>query len=347
MDILSLAKDLFFQPAWDKLNADDYAQISQIFKRIFDKKLPNKEALPFLIQFPVKLPIPEMSKLVLEKTHSLQTTEVELLCKAFSILKFNTFFDNFILSGQGESIEIRPRKSKEQQVFGGEDEFILKHIQNYYTNELIISPNIECLNSLIKLKDQQLVEYFVQKIDIKQEAELFSLSSILSTQSDELKKKLLSKFKKLRYNVETAVGYSYLQNLVQTSLSFSDSTLGQQYFNKIIEFQIDDNKIIGLDDVVNCYADTIYFGPKNEYSVSLNELFVNGELNNLSYINTIIDKLVADNVTTKSKLLELFNLKEQDSKKDVFNKLNYHLTKSNTAPSGSQLAFTLLYKQYS
>ena len=347
MDILSLAKDLFFQPAWDKLNADDYAQISQIFKRIFDKKLPNKEALPFLIQFPVKLPIPEMSKLVLEKAHSLQSSEVELLCKAFSILKFNTFFDNFILSGQGESIEIRPRKSKEQQVFGGEDEAILKHIQNYFATELIISPNIECLNSLVKLKDQQLVDYFIQKIDIKQEAELFSLTSILNTQSDELKKKLLSKYKKVRYNVETASGYAYLKNLVQITISFSDSNLGQQYFNKIIEFQIDDKKIIGLDDVVNCYADTIYFGPKNEYSVSLNELFVNGELNNLSYINAIIDKLVTDNVTTKSKLLELFNLKEQDSKKDVFNKLNYHLTKSNTAPSGSQLAFTLLYKQYS
>jgi hypothetical protein len=95
-----------------------------------------------------------MSKLVLEKAHSLQTSEVELLCKAFSILKFNTFFDNFILSGQGESIEIRPRKSKEQQVFGGEDEAILKHIQNYFATELIISPNIECLNSLVKLKDQ-------------------------------------------------------------------------------------------------------------------------------------------------------------------------------------------------
>jgi len=347
MDILSLAKDLFFQPAWDKLNADDYAQISQIFKRIFDKKLPNKEALPFLIQFPVKLPIPEMSKLVIEKAHTLQASEVELLCKAFSILKFNTFFDNFILSGQGESIEIRPRKSKEQQVFGGEDEFVLKHIQNYFSNELIISPNIDCLNSLVKLKDQYLLEYFIQKVDFKQEAELFSLTTILTNQSDELKKKLLSKYKKIRYNVETTLGYSYLKNLVQATAAFSDSTVGQQYFNKIIEFQIDENKIIGLDDVINCYADTIYFGPKNEYSVSLNELFVNGELNNLSYINTIIDKLVADNVTTKSKLLELFNLKEQDSKKDVFNKLNYHLTKSNTAPSGSQLAFTLLYKQYS
>lgn len=347
MDILSLAKDLFFQPAWDKLSGDEYTQISQIFKKVFDKKLPNKEALPFLIQFPVKLPVPEMSKLTLEKSHTLQISEVELLCKAFSILKFNTFFENFILSDKGESIEIRPRKSKEQQVFGGEDEMVQKHIQKYYSTELIISPNIDCLNSLVKLKNQQLLDYFVQKIDIKQESELFSLTKILSSQSDDLKKKLLMKFKKLTYIIETEIGYSNLKNLVQLCLSFSDSTIGQQYFNKIIEFQIDNNKIIGLDDVVNCYADTIYFGPKNEYSVSLNELFVNGELNNLTYINSIIDKLVTDNVTTKSKLLELFNLKEQDSKKDVFNKLNYHLTKSNTAASGSQLAFILLYKQYS
>ncbi|MFM1756776.1 MAG: hypothetical protein RL621_1749, partial [Bacteroidota bacterium] len=43
----------------------------------------------------------------------------------------------------------------------------------------------------------------------------------------------------------------------------------------------------------------------------------------------------------------VFNLKEQDTKKDVFTKLNYHLNKTNTAPSGAQLAFILLYKQYS
>jgi hypothetical protein len=110
---------------------------------------------------------------------------------------------------------------------------------------------------------------------------------------------------------------------------------------------VDENTTITLDDVVNCYADTIYFGPKNEYSVVLTELFVNGELNNLNYVNSIIEKLLIDNVATKSKLLEVFNMKEQDSKKDVFNKLNYHLNKTNTSPSGAQLAFILLYKQYS
>ena len=61
----------------------------------------------------------------------------------------------------------------------------------------------------------------------------------------------------------------------------------------------------------------------------------------------IDEKLVTDNVSKKSKLLELFNLNEQDTKKDVFTKLNYHLAKTNTVPAGSQLAFILLYKQYS
>ena len=40
-------------------------------------------------------------------------------------------------------------------------------------------------------------------------------------------------------------------------------------------------------------------------------------------------------------------LNEHDTKNEVFIKLNYHLTKTNTSPSGAQLAFVLLYKQYS
>jgi hypothetical protein len=347
MDILSLAKDLFFQPEWDKLSAEQYSQISILFKRIFDKKLPNKEALPFLIQFPVKLPIPEMSKLTLEKTQSLTIAEIELLCSAFSIINFNAFFDLFILESNGENFDIRARKANETQIFGGEDELVLNHTKQFYAKELIISPNVECLNTFIKVKGQGLLEHLIQKVDVKAEAEFISLTNILQTQSDELKKKLFNKFKKIRYNVSNETGYSYLKTLVQSAISFADAAAGQALFNKIIEVQIDNNVIITLDDVVNCYADTIYFGPKNEYSVNLSELFVNGELHNLNFINSIIEKLATDGIANKSKLLEVFNLKEQDSKKDVFNKLNYHLNKTNTAPSGAQLAFILLYKQYS
>ena len=347
MDILSLANDLFFQPEWDKLGSEEYAQVSKLFKTVFNKKLPNKEALPFLLNFPVKLPIPEMSKLTIDKTHDLSVDEVELLSKAFDIINYNSFLEHFVLVQNAETISIRPKKANEVQIFGGEDESILNHTKQFYANDFIISPNLDCLVNMIKLKGQALVEMLTQKISVKSEEEFISLSQILLTQPDDVKKKLFNKVKKLKYNLATSTGYTYLKTLAQSALSFKDAIVGQELFKNIIEIQVDDNNTITLDDVVNCYADTIYFGPKNEYSVVLNELFVNGELNNLNYVNSIIEKLVNDNIATKSKLMEVFNFKEQDSKKDVFNKLNYHLNKTNTSPSGAQLAFILLYKQYS
>lgn len=347
MDILSLAKDLFFQPEWDNLNPEEYINLSKLFKRVFDKKLPSKESIQFLLQFPVKLPIPELSKLSLTKAHELSVLEVELLSKAFEIVNYTAFLDHFVLEQEGEVITIRTKKINETQIFGGEHEAILSHAKQFYGNDFIISPNIDCVADMIKLKGKLLVEQLIQKVSIKSEEEFVSISNILVTQPDELKKKLFTKVKKLKYNLSNATGYSYLKTIVQTAISFRENLVGQELFKSILEIQVDDSLTITLDDVVNCYAETIYFGPNNEYSVVLNELFLKGELNNLGYVQQIIEKLVADNVATKSKLLQVFNLKEQDTKKDVFNKLNYHLNKTNTAPSGAQLAFILLYKQYS
>jgi len=347
MDILSLAKDLFFQPEWDNLNPEEYINLSKLFKRVFDKKLPSKESIQFLLQFPVKLPVPELSKLTLSKAHELSVLEVELLGKAFEIVNYTAFLDHFVFEQEGEVITVRTKKINETQIFGGEHASILSHAKQFYGNDFIISPNIDCIADMIKLKDKLLVEQLIQKVSIKSEEEFISLSNILVTQPDDLKKKLFIKVKKLKFNLSNNTGYSYLKTIVQTAISFRESMVGQDLFKNILEIQVDDSLTITLDDVVNCYAETIYFGPANEYSVVLSELFVKGELNNLGYVHQIIEKLVADNVATKSKLLQVFNLKEQDTKKDVFNKLNYHLNKTNTAPSGAQLAFILLYKQYS
>jgi hypothetical protein len=346
LDILSLAKDLFFQPKWDELSADEYNQLSQLFKVVFDKKLPNKEALLFLVQFPVKLPIPELNKLSIDKEYSIELSDIELLCKAFTLINYNSFFDNFIVETKGESCSIRPKKVGDIQVYGGENEEVIVHVKNYFSKELIVSPNVECLQTAIKLKGQSLLEYFIQKVDIKNEIELSSLIALLHPQSDELKTKLWSRFKKVKFNIISNEGYNYLKLLVQSAISFTKSSTGAQIFEKLIEFQLNESKSIVLNDVVNFTAETIYFGPKNEYSVNLKELFVNGELENLIHIQSVIEKLVLDNIAQKSKLLQLFNLNEYDAKKEVFDKLNYHLTKTNTSPSGAQLAFVLLYKQY-
>lgn len=346
LDILSLAKDLFFQPKWDELPTEEYNQLSQLLKVIFDKKLPNKEALPFLVQFPVKLPVPELNKLSIDKAHSLDSSDIELLCKAFSIIQFNSFFENFIVEQNENAYTIRPKKVGDIQVYGGENEDIITHIKNHYSKELIISPSVECLQGSIKLKGQLLLEYFIQKVDVKNEIELSSLIALLQVQSDELKTMLWSKFKKIKFDNSTNGGYTYLKLLVQSAISYTNDIKGSQLLNKLVEININESKSIVLDDVVNYSAETIYFGSKNEYSVNLKELFVNGELENLGYVQTIIEKLISDNIASKSKLLQVFNLNDQDSKKEVFDKLNYHLAKTNTSPSGAQLAFVLLYKQY-
>jgi len=191
------------------------------------------------------------------------------------------------------------------------------------------------------------IEQLIQKVDLSNENELSSLIILLQSQSDELKSKLWSRFKKIKFNALTNFGYSYLKLLVQSTISYTNASYGAQIFNKLIVFQVTESKFIVLNDVVNFSADTIYFGQQNEYSIHLNELFLNGELENLNYINTIIDKLVSDNIAPKSKLVQLFCLSDYNSKKEVFDKLNYQITKTNSNPNRAQLLFVLLYKEYS
>ncbi len=347
LDILSLSKDLFYQPEWSKLTNEEYNQISSLFKSLFNKKVPTKESLPFLAQFPVKIPVPEIAELVLTASSTLSAHDIQVICKAFEVIKVTNLFDYFIIEAVGPDYIIRNKQPKETIIYGGEEELMLAHCQNFYGTELIVSPNVECLKAVIKLKDQFLVDYLLQKVDIKNEAEFISLADVLATKQDEIKKKLFNKFKKIKYNAETEAGYTYLKTLAKLAASFADQTQAQELLNKITELQVTETLTITLADVVNSYADTIYFGPKNEYSVVLKDIFVNGELDNLNYFEAFLEKLAIDGVANKARLLELFNLKEQDSKKEVFNKLNYHLAKTNTVAGGAQLAFILLYKQYS
>ncbi|MFM6993580.1 MAG: GldL-related protein [Sediminibacterium sp.] len=347
LDILSLSRDLFYQPEWIKLSSEEYNHITNLFKQLFNKKVPTKESLPFLAQFPVKIPIPEITELELSAAAKLEVHDVEVLCKAFEVIKVNNLFEHFIIEVVDADIVIRARQAKETIIFGGEDEALLAHCQVFYKNTLIISPNIDCLKPIIKLKDQFLVDHLIQKVNIQNDAELISLSDALVPKQDETKKKLFNKFKKVKYNTQNDAGYVYVKTLTKLAATFADQSMAQDLLNAIIEIQVNESLVITNADVVNSYADTIYFGPKNEYSVVLRDIFVNGELNNLDYFNSLIEKLASDNVANKTKLVELFGLKEHDSKKEIFNKLNYHLAKTNTVAGGAQLAFILLYKQYS
>ena len=346
LDVLSLSKDLFYQPEWNRFFDEEYLQLSSIFKRVFGKKLPTKEALSFLGQFPVKMPSATITDVVLDQPHVLTAEEIDLIYTAFDIIKVNNLFDYFVIEDKDGEFLIRNKKAKEIIIFGGEDEKILNHCKVYYNNALIITPNVECLRNLIKVKDNNLIDYLIQKLNLKSEEEFISLTTILQATSDDFKIKLFNRFKRFTYDFANDTGYIYLKHLALLATNFNDISLGHECFKKLLEIKINTDQTIVLDDVVNYFADTIYFGPKNEYSVVLKEIFINKELENITYVNSIIEKLSNDGIANKAKLLEIFNLKEQDSKNEIFNKLNYHLSKNNTAPTGSQLAFILLHKQY-
>ena len=231
--------------------------------------------------------------------------------------------------------------------YKSQNHVVLNLPPNKVGNDFHSSTNASQTNWQQEQLDIQRLEQLIQNIDYTNENELSSLITLLQSQSDELKSKLWSRFKKIKYNLATNSGYNYLRLLVQSTISFNNASFGAQIFNKLIEFQVSESKFIVLNDVINYSAETIYFGPQNEYSIFLSELFLNGELENLGYINSIIDKLVSDNVAPKYKLAQLFNLTEHNSKKEVFDKLNYHFTKTNTKPNRAQLLFVLLYNQYS
>ena len=231
--------------------------------------------------------------------------------------------------------------------FQGHNNLVLNLPTNQFAIDIPSSTNANHTIWQLEQLDILRLEQLIQKVDYTNENELSSLIILLQSQSDKLKSRLWSRFKKIKYNFSTNSGYSFLKLLVQSTISFSNSSHGAQIFNDLIEFQVTESKFIVLNEVINYSSETIYFGPQNEYSIHLNELFLNGELENLSYINTLIDQLVSDNVAPKYKLVQLFGLSEFNSKKEVYDKLNYHFSKSNIKPNRTQLLFVLLYKQYS
>ena len=103
---------------------------------------------------------------------------------------------------------------------------------------------------------------------------------------------------------------------------------------------------ININDVVNYSNEIVLFGQDDEYRIKLVELFPSDELDKLKYLQSLIDRLVVDNVGDVNSLNILLNLSKQDSSEDLLRKLNRHLSKNNKSATGAQLSFVLLCKVY-
>ena len=344
--ITSLIKDQYFQPQWIKLDENEYSNLTNIVKRVFDKKIATKESTLILSQFKVELPSLTMSDLQLKSPSELTENELDLLFTAMANINFTSLFDYFVVESFESKYQIRNKELNETVAFGGEDSSLIAHCNKYFSNTFKFTPAIPSLKSNVKLKTNDIVDYLVDNANVRSEEEFASLSNILMGAEDELKVKLFNKFKKVRFNIQTNAGYVHTKHLILLSLSFRDQQLGKQLFQQLFEVQVDENSVVLIEDLVNYNSNSIHFGPNNEYKIELNEVLLNGELKNFKSIDAMLDKLTAEASIEKNKLLDIFNLKDQNSKLKIFNKLNSHLEKTNTQPTGSQLAFILLYKQY-
>jgi hypothetical protein len=346
MDILTLTKDMFYHPSWVNLKLEEYAQLTQLFKKLFDKKLPSKDALPFLIKFPVAFPISEVDMLALDSAHVISLEEMEILWKSLNLIGATYLFEKAVIEQTATEVFIRPKKEFETQIFGGESAEVIVYAKKYHATSLIISPVQYYLQDAIILKEIELVKYLIAQSNIKDDEQVILLSNILNQKPDEIKILFWDRFDKITYDSKSGAGYLVLKAFVNAAAHFQSSKDASNLLLDKLEVITNNNEKITRNDVVNFSDEIVYFGNDKEYNVKLNELFSNGELAHLKYFEEIINKLAAEEVLTKDRLNQIFNLIKQDTVEDLLKTLNRHLAKTKTEPTGAQLSFVLLCKVF-
>jgi hypothetical protein len=346
MDILTLTKDMFYHPSWVNLKAEEYAQLTQLFKKLFDKKLPSKDALPFLIKFPVAFPVSDIDMLELDSAHEISLEEMEILYKSLNLIGTTYLFEKAVIEQANTEILIRPKKDFEIQIFGGESADVIAYAKKFHTAHLIISPVQYYLQDSISLKEDGLIEYLIAQSNITDEEQVASLSNLLDQKSDDTKKLFWDRFDKITYDPKNGTSYSVLKTFVKSVANFQNRKNGSNLLLDKVEIITDSNEIITRNDVIHFQDEVVYFGIDKEYNVKINELFSSDELSHLSYFEAIIDKLTNEDILTKEGLNLLFNLNNEDTVEDLLKTLNRHLAKTKTEPTGAQLSFVLLCKVF-
>ena len=195
--ITSLIKDQYFQPQWIKLDENEYSSLTNIVKRVFDKKVATKESTILLSQFKVELPSLTMTDLQLKSPAALTENELDLLFTAMANINFTSLFDYFVVESFESKYQLRNKALNETVAFGGENSNLIAHCNKYFSNTYKFTPAIASLKTNVKLKTNDILDYLIENANVRSEEEFASLSDILMGAEDELKVKLFNKFKKV------------------------------------------------------------------------------------------------------------------------------------------------------
>ena len=342
----SIASDnIYYQPEWSSLSIENYNRLTALFKSYFMKDLPIQEALPFLKQAPFSLSNSTLESLSLETELEIEKDDIVVLGKATILAKI-PLFEKFIIESKDKTYIIRPKNEGEDITWcAKEDLSVANHLKNYHNN-LIIAPDITELKGLISLKDKELAEYFINEWIENDEVFNDSLSNIVVSQEDAVKIAYLNKCGHISVDLEDYKGYKKLKNWIKVSLTFVEISIPKEILHGSISIKIDAEKSFNLNDVISSNSDSIYFGETNEYHLKLSQIFTADETSYSKHIEAIIEKLCIDYEFDKSKLGQLFNLNESESKQDILSRIDNSIQSSGYLANASQLCFVILYKKY-
>ena len=347
MDFISIKKDIFFHPLLDSLDEVSYSNLSILYYKLFNISLLDKKLIAILNNYPINIPVSDPNKLnVIGSPQIISDQEINLLFSSFSLLNYFNYSNNLIINQVNDDISIYNNLNKEIQVYGGERQEVIDHVVQFHSKDFIISPKIEIVEQFIEIKNQNLINLLIYKMSLTNSDELFSLANIIKYENEECKIKFLQKFNLITYNFETNSSYDCIKSFVIVALSIKNKALLDQIISNNLIFEINPSELINVNDIVYFKNDFVLFGQNNEYKIAIKDIFLNNELSYFKCLETLINKLVEDQVSNHSNLLDLFNFTKVDGIQDIFDKLNRSLSKRNTSPYGSQLAFILLYKQF-
>ena len=93
---LKISNNLVFETNWEKLDKESYSDLSKFLLRIFGVKIPDRESLTFLKEFPIKLPPLNAETLTPKGELPVSTDEIKLFSNILDRSNLENVMENII-----------------------------------------------------------------------------------------------------------------------------------------------------------------------------------------------------------------------------------------------------------
>ncbi len=345
MGLISVSKDIFYQPEWLVFNDSVYDQLADLMLRVFNKKLLSKKDLKTLYNYAIVIPVSTLSQLkVNEGNIQLSETDVALVYDAFKFYRYNGFFEQFVMEEKHGSTEIRNKKSNETQIFGGESPLLLAYCKQFYANEFVISPDNADLSSFIKVKDELLLDLLIKKLDVNNLEAYDALVKALFDKKDYIKLQLLGKHPKLQYDLDTDNQIDVLKSLLLSVNFLQNKGAGKDFIKNNLSFIKGEDRFT-INDLIFTDSPILSYGPDN-VQVNLIDLFDEGYLNRSASILELINLIEKGGAYPKETISDYMSITQPTSKQSIYTKFTNYIAKHSQTPNSKQLEYMSIHKKF-